>query len=199
MNKPLIGLVFTLVALQAQALPVNIPVPTNALITQAGLDWAWAAPCAPTGSSCGVIDLSFQSAFGWRLPTAAEVLNHPLATDFVLAGANVPLGGSDPNGARFGAGSPGGDAACAAPYFSTRHRHCDWRNGVSNFWAGLPSTRFFYESLVVRRAQAAPEPGTLAMFGLGLAGFGFARRRKGCKILLCPSDSIPTTTLQTQR
>ncbi len=183
--RGIIGLVVSLflvgVSASAQALPVNVPVPTNAYITQGGLDWAWAAPCAPTDPSCGVIDLSYQSQFGWRLPTAAEILNHPDAMDFVFAGANVPFGGSDANGANFSDGSPPGDAACAAPYFSTAHLHCDWGNGANNLWAGLAGSQDFWEALVVRGELdgQTPIPGALPLFagGLGVVAF-LARRRK---------------------
>lgn len=117
----------------AEAAPLNIPVPTNATITHNGLVWAWAAPCNPIEPSCGVIDLSFQGAFGWHIPTAAEFLLAPLAPDFVFPGANVPLGGVSPNGAWFSDSHlVPGDTACAAPFFSTTHSHCDWKNAPGN-------------------------------------------------------------------
>lgn len=42
----------------------NAPVPTTNYITYGGLDWAWAAPCAAYGGSCGVVDMSYQSTLG---------------------------------------------------------------------------------------------------------------------------------------
>jgi hypothetical protein len=170
----------------AQAALLNAPVPGNAYITHGGLDWAWAAPCPePNALGCGngridMIDLSYQSAFGWRLPTAVELIAAPLATDFIFAGANVPLGGVDPvSGASFLAvnGNLTGDAACAAPYFGTTYRHCDWQAGLGQPlgpWAGMTGALGIAEQLVVRRV---PEPGTLAVLCTGLAALGLRRRR----------------------
>ncbi|MGA9850601.1 MAG: hypothetical protein WBQ45_23550 [Roseiarcus sp.] len=81
----------------ANASLVNAPVPSNAYIVFDGLDWAWAAPVAADGSfGCCGVDLSYESQFGWRLPTATELTNAPSALQFLFAGANVPLNGTDP-------------------------------------------------------------------------------------------------------
>ena len=172
-------------ALSASAAFVNTPVPSNAYITKGGLDWAWASPLPAPGSG---FDLSYQSAFGWRVPTAAELTNAPLATDFVGTGANVPLGGNDPvSGARFSAANPSltGSAACAVPYFSTTYRWCDWQDGLGQPfgpWAGMAGAQGFGEQLVVRTSTAtAPlaavptlgrEGFVLLSLGLGLLGMG---------------------------
>lgn len=172
----ILGLSFS----SAQAALVNAPVANNAYITFAGLNWAWAFPL-PAASG---LDLSYQSQFGWRLPTAAELLNAPNATDFIFAGANVPLGGSDAaTGARFAATNATliGAAACATPYFSNSYRHCDWQDGNGQRyapWAGSAGAFSFADQVVVRVAAAVPEPETYAMLGLGVLAVAFARRRK---------------------
>lgn len=161
----------------ASAAVINAPVASNAYITFNNLDWAWAFPL-PAESG---LDLSYQSQFGWRLPTAAELANAPLATDFLFAGANVPLGGSDPlTGARFAAtnASLTGAGACATPYFSNSYTHCDWQDGNGQLyapWAGTPNARSFADQLVVR---AVPEADTYAMLVAGLGVLGLVARRR---------------------
>lgn len=177
-------------ATASQAALFDAPVAANAYITFNGLDWAWASPVAADGSfGAGAVDLSFQAAYGWRLPTAAEMLGAPLATQFIFAGANVPFGGTDPvSGSHFPDGSPAldaldGDAACAAAYFNTAFHHCDWDNAPGSAgdqivpWWGQVGATDFSESLVVR---SVPESSTYALLALGLVGLGvMAQRRFG--------------------
>ncbi len=166
----------------ANASIVNAPVPVNASITHAGLEWAWASPVPADGSGFGVIvDLSYQGAFGWRLPTALELANAPLAIDFIFSGANVPFGGSDPvSGATFSAANAAltGDAACASPYFNGTYSHCDWQDGNGQPyapWFGTSGAQGFADSLVVR---AVPEAQSLAMVVAGLGVLGLSRFRR---------------------
>ena len=74
----------------ASAALVEMALPSNAFVSSGGLDWAWAQPLP---ASYPGFDIVFQSQFGWRLPTADELLDAPPATDFIFAGANVPLNG----------------------------------------------------------------------------------------------------------
>lgn len=184
----LVGAVFS--ALPVQAAIIDAPVPDNAYITYNDYDWAWASPCS--SAACGIgfgLDLSYQSAFGWHIPTAEELALAPLATDFIFEGANVPLGGSDPvSGANFALVNSNldGDAALAVPYFNSLYYHGDWGNapgsgGVAGYpllaWngSGGETLASVAEFLVVR---SVPEPATIVLLGSGLIGLGFFGRKR---------------------
>lgn len=165
----------------ANATLIDTPVPDNATVTMNGYQWAWAAPLGP-----GFVDLSFQAQFGWVLPTAQQLLLAPSAHDFMFAGANVPLGGSDPiSGANFLFSSVtlNSAAALASPYFSNSS-HGDWCNapgsacGYGELAWNVPNT--FGDSLVLRAlvVPSVPEPATWAMMLIGFGAVGASLRRQ---------------------
>jgi len=163
----------------SNAAPMNVPVPTNAYIVQNGLDWAWANPLPAdvvSNPPNNGLDLSFQSQFGWGIPTLAQLAIAPLATAFLFSGGNVPFSGTDPvSGVTFTATNPAYTAAasagaCATPYFSSVFLNCDWQDGLGQPfgpWFGLPGAPSFGDQLVVRFDTAAV-PGPIA--GAGLPG-----------------------------
>lgn len=168
----------------AASASVDIPVPANAYISLGGLDWAWASPLPGDPD----FDLAYQSQFGWRLPTAEELANAPLASQFIFLGANVPLGGSDANGAYFEAANANltGAAACAAPYFGSGYTNCDWQDGLGQPlgpWWGMDDAYFLGDQLYVRETGVAPtgpvpEPTTWALLIAGFGGVGLMLRRR---------------------
>ncbi|MDE2405177.1 MAG: PEP-CTERM sorting domain-containing protein [Sphingomonadales bacterium] len=189
MRKALKGIAGLAVAVSALAISgpasaalFNQPVPVNATVSFNGLQWAWASPLGSPSD----VDLSYQGAFGWHLPTADELLLAPNAQQFIYAGANTPFDGSDPvSGANWAyTNGQTGFGALASPYFSG-YRHGDFCNGVGSacgFGEQAWNSGGFSESLVVRTldvGQSVPEPATWAMMLLGFFGVGAAMRRKG--------------------
>lgn len=162
-------------AVPAHAL-INAPVPEDNYISFGGLDWAWAAPCAAYGDSCGVVDMTYQSTQGWRFPTYDEFLARPTVFDFGTADS----------------------FKCASAWFSTVHSHCDYGDPdyPNSPVAGVQPSGYLFdygygitsngsdplaETWVVRgqATPGIPEPATWAMMiaGFGMVGAGLRRRR----------------------
>jgi hypothetical protein len=148
----------------AQATTYSGPLPTSSYITFGNLDWVWASPCSPSGAVCGdgvsgAVDLSYQGTQGWRVPTYAEFVARPGASDF------------------------GG--ACGSGWFSAGYTHCDVGDAQAGYlWDygyGLTSegSNLYSETWLVRSEVAGvPEPATWAMLIGGFAFIGAALRRR---------------------
>jgi hypothetical protein len=150
------------VAMPSSAAVINAPVPGTHYISFGGNDWAWAMPCPATGGACGdgsALDLSFQGAQGWRLPTLAELAAGPTPADFGTAT----------------------NFKCASAYFSN-YSHCDYSDAVAGAIFGSATGGNWYDDTWVIRTVngAVPEPASWALMigGLGLAGALMRRRAK---------------------
>lgn len=143
--------------------------PASLLVSRGGLEWVYAAPCAPVEPSCGVVVLDH----GFFIPTEGDW--------------NASFSGLADLIAAFGIPTANGftGAPCAAPYFSTLHHHCDGGDVHSGFVWGAPfgsggsaSNNSFDETFLARRVAQAAEPTSILLVGVGLAAVG-RRLRKG--------------------
>ncbi len=166
MKSPLWGapLLLAAAALTAPAASmIGIDPPSNVIVYAGGLEWVYAAPCAPNG--CGTITLHH----GFRLPTSSEWTSSfsnlsAMYTQFTTPGQK-----------------------CASPYFSDQYDHCDFGDFQRGYVYNSPfapddAHRFHAasETFLVRGEGGGeiPEPASYLLTAVGLSAVALIRRRR---------------------
>ncbi len=135
-------------------------VPSNLIVNAGGLEWVWAAPCAPIEPSCNASGHDLTLAYGFTIPTTADWLASFSSAQDVYNAFNVTNG-----------------FLCASSYFDSGWSNCDGSDMLSGYLWGAPppignadANNPASEALLVRGGSPVPEPGSLALMSTGLLG-----------------------------
>ncbi|HCS65387.1 MAG TPA: PEP-CTERM sorting domain-containing protein [Cellvibrio sp.] len=146
----------------------------NILLNFNGLDWVYAGPIATEEWGPGNIEApEYRADEGWRYATQTEWDLRPDWTDFIIGGAAVDAvaGFSDHSVYRF-----------ASEYWGN-FNHIDLSDAAEGRLTNgydIGSLYEVYETWYVRDARITtpvPESSTIILFGLGLLGLVFTRRK----------------------
>jgi hypothetical protein len=147
---------------------IGIDPPPGLIVYAGGLEWVYAAPCAPNG--CGTITLHH----GFRLPDQSEWLSSFTNLSDLYNQFSTP---SD---------------KCASPYFSNEYDHCDFTNLFDGYVYNSPFApddghRFasFSETFLVRGEGGGgeiPEPASYWLIASGLSAVALLRRKRASAV-----------------
>src|SRR5664279_3593148 len=156
MKSLTVRLLIVLACLLVLAVGALADVPSNLIVNAGGLQWVWAAPCAPIEPSCNASGHDLTLAYGFTIPTTAEWLASFTDTAAVYTAFNITNG-----------------FLCASSYFDSGWTNCDSGDMAAGYLWGAPlgignsdANNPASEALLVR--GATPEPSSLALMGTGL-------------------------------
>jgi hypothetical protein len=147
---------------------IGIDPPANVIVNAGGLEWVYAAPCAPGG--CGTITLHH----GFRLPDQSEWLSSFTGLSDLYNQFSTP--------------SP----KCATPYFSDNWDHCDFGDLSLGYVYNSPfapddfhRTHPLSETFLVRGEGGGgeiPEPASYWLIASGLSAVALLRRKRASAV-----------------